>query len=164
LGEGKISLLTSLISHNRRLSTLIICAENSLGNLILGGWEEGGTSLHKHLQEKVTTQVYLSEKLPDFGNWTWDPTLPDLRKNSRKLLFWFGSLVVKVGIKGWVLLASGLSPKSRFLFSLPRTNENKITNWRHRQVIQITADFVDSVKNCYVEERRCNLVFPTELA
>ncbi len=46
-----------------------------------GGWEEGGTSLHKPLQEKVTTPVSLSEKLPDCGNWTWDPTLPVLRND-----------------------------------------------------------------------------------
>ncbi len=34
------------------------------------------------LVTKVTTPVSLPKKLPDFGNWTWDPTLPVLRKNS----------------------------------------------------------------------------------
>jgi hypothetical protein len=48
------------------------------------------------LVTKVTTPVSLSKKLPDFGNWTWDPTFPILRKNSRKLFFWVGSHALNI--------------------------------------------------------------------
>jgi hypothetical protein len=81
----------------------------------------------KHrLVTKVTTPVPLSKKLLDFGNWTWDPTLPVPRKNSRKLCCfdlgpWWSKLESRAGysslwrLSSWQHKFTGLSPKRPFL-------------------------------------------------
>jgi hypothetical protein len=72
------------------------------------------------------TPVSLSKKLPDFGNWTWDPTLPVLRKSSSKLCCfdlgpWWSKLESRAGycsvwrLSSWKHKFTGLSPKRRFL-------------------------------------------------